>query len=71
MSVIATIINAATGEAVQKMTFGRMPRPGASFTLETGQLVSAQRIEVGKPAPGKFIAPVHVWVSPAVSDRQP
>ncbi|WP_126173613.1 hypothetical protein [Altericroceibacterium xinjiangense] len=71
MTVFATIINAATGEPVQKMKFGRMPRVGASFNLETGELVSAQRIEVGKPAPGKFISPVSIWVAPPRNDRQP
>lgn len=64
MSIIATIMNAATGQPIQKMTFGRMPRPYASFTLETGEKVTAERIEVGKPAPGKFVAPVDIWVTP-------
>jgi hypothetical protein len=63
MSIIATIMNAATGRPIQKMTFGRMPKPWASFTLETGELVTAERIDVGKPAPGKFIAPVDIWVT--------
>lgn len=69
MTVSATIMNAATGEPIQKMKFGRMPRIGASFTLETGELVSAQRIDVGKPAPGKFTAPVDVWVTARESVR--
>ena len=64
MPVTATIMNSATGEPIQKMTFGRMPKPWASFTLETGELVTADRIDVGKPAPGKVIAPVSVWVTP-------
>jgi hypothetical protein len=64
MSVTATIINTATGLPIQKMVFGRMPKPWASFTLETGELVTADRVEVGKPAPGKFAVPVSVWVSP-------
>ena len=63
MSVIATIMNSATGRPIQKMTFGRMPKPWASFTLESGELVTAERIHVGKPAPGKFVAPVEVWVT--------
>ena len=63
MSVIATIMNFATGRPIQKMTFGRMPKPWASFTLESGELVTAERIHVGKPAPGKFVAPVEVWVT--------
>jgi hypothetical protein len=63
MSIIATIMNTATGRPIQKMTFGRMPKPWASFNLETGELVTAERIEVGKPAPGKFVAPVDVWVT--------
>jgi hypothetical protein len=67
MSVITTIISAATGQQLQKMSFGRMPRVGASFTLESGELVTAQRINVGKPAPGKFITPVDVWVAPKTS----
>jgi hypothetical protein len=64
MSVTATIMSAATGQPLQKMTFGRMPRPYASFNLESGELVQVQRIEVGKPAPGKVIAPVSIWVEP-------
>lgn len=64
MSVIATIMNSATGQPIQKMTFGRMPKPWASFNLETGELVTADRVHVGKPAPGKFAAPVEVWVTP-------
>lgn len=64
MSVIATVMNTATGLAIQKMTFSRMPKPWAAFNLETGELVSVDRIHVGKPAPGKFIAPVEVWVTP-------
>ena len=62
MSIVATIMNTATGLSVQKMTFERMPKPWASFNLTTGELVTAERIHVGKPAPGKFIAPVEVWV---------
>ena len=34
-----------------------------SFTLETGELATADRIDVGKPAPGKVVAPVSVWVT--------
>lgn len=63
MAVIATIMNTATGRAVQKMTFERMPKPWSSFTLEDGRLVTAERIDVGKPAPGKFVAPVDVWIT--------
>ncbi len=64
MSIIATIMNSATGEPIQKMSFGRMPRPYASFTLKSGELVTAERIDIGKPAPGKFAAPVDIWVTP-------
>jgi hypothetical protein len=64
MSITATIANITTGQPIQKMTFGRMPRPYATFTLTTGELVTAERIETGKPAPGKFIAPVTIWVNP-------
>jgi hypothetical protein len=67
MSVTATIISTATGLPIQKMVFGRMPKPWASFTLETGELVTADRVEVGKPAPGKFAVPVSVWVTPKKS----
>lgn len=63
MSILATIMNTATGRPIQKMTFGRMPKPWASFNLATGELVTAERIDVGKPAPGKFVAPVDVWVT--------
>ena len=64
MSVVATIMNSATGQPIQKMTFGRMPKPWASFNLETGELVTADRVQVGKPAPGKFVASIEVWVTP-------
>lgn len=62
MSIIATIMNASTGQPIQKMTFGRMPRAGAAFVLESGERVTAQRVDIGKPAPGKFSAPVDIWV---------
>jgi hypothetical protein len=64
MSIITTIMNSATGQPIQKMTFGRMPKPWASFNLGGGELVTADRVHVGKPAPGKFVAPVEVWVTP-------
>jgi len=63
MAVVATIMNSATGQPIQKMTFGRMPKPWASFTLESGERVTADRVEVGKPAPGKVVAPISVWVT--------
>ena len=68
MSIVATIMNTATGLPLQKMTFGRMPKPWANFNLATGELVTAERIQVGKPAPGKFIAPVEVWVTVKPAD---
>ena len=64
MGVIATIMNTATGQPIQKMTFGRMPKPWVTFTLQTGEMVTADRVEVGKPAPGRFVVPVSVWVTP-------
>ena len=64
MPIIATIMNSTTGEPIQKMSFGRMPKPWASFTLETGELVKTDRVDVGKPAPGKVVVPVAVWVTP-------
>ena len=63
MGIIATIMNTATGLPIQKKTFGRMPKPWASFNLDDGKLVTAERVDVGKPAPGKFAAPVDVWVT--------
>ena len=33
MSIIATIMNSTTGQPIQKMTFGRMPKPWATFHL--------------------------------------
>jgi hypothetical protein len=68
MAIIAPILNTATGRPLQTMTFGRMPKPWASFNLATGELVTAERIDVGKPAPGKFAAPVEVWVTPKPAD---
>ena len=64
MSITATIMNTKTGQPLQKMTFGRMPKPWASFNLASGERVTAERVSVGKPAPGKFSAPVEIWVSP-------
>lgn len=64
MSITATIMNSATGQPIQKMKFNRMPKPWASFTLETGEMVAAERIDIGKPAPGKFTAPIDIWVTP-------
>lgn len=64
MSIKATIMNAATGAPIQKHMFGRMPMTGASFILETGERVTAQRVDIGKPAPGSFATPVDVWVVP-------
>jgi len=64
MSIIANIMNTKTGQLIRKMPFGRMPKPWISFNLATGELVTADRIAVGKPAPGKFITPVEIWVTP-------
>ncbi len=64
MPINTTIMNSATGEVIQKMKFERMPKPWASFTLETGEQVTAERIDIGKPAPGKFAAPIDIWVTP-------
>lgn len=63
MAITATIMNTVTGRPIQKMTFGRMPKLWASFNLTTGELVTAERIDVGKPAPGKFAAPIDIWVT--------
>src|SRR3546814_10040771 len=62
MTITATIMNTATGQPIQKMSFGRMPKPWASFNLATGELVTAQRIDVSPPAPGKFPSTVHICV---------
>lgn len=64
MSIITTIMNSATGQPIQKMTFGRMLKPWASFNRESGELVTADRVHVGKPAPGKFVTPVEVGSRP-------
>ncbi|MDF7777433.1 hypothetical protein P1X14_19405 [Sphingomonas sp. AOB5] len=63
MGIVATIMNTATGQPIQKMSFGRMPKPWTSFNLTSGELVAAERIEVGKPAPGKVVTPVSIWVT--------
>ena len=68
MAVTATIMNIVTGLPLQKMTFERMPKPWSSFNLSTGELVTAERIDIGKPAPGKFAAPVEIWVSAKITD---
>ena len=62
MTITATIMNTATGQPIQKMSFGRMPKPWISFHLETGERVTAERIDVTPPAPGKFAATVQIWV---------
>ena len=64
MSIKATIMNAATGQQIQTHMFGRMPYIGTAFHLQDGERVTAQRVDVGKPAPGKFVTPVNVWVTP-------
>lgn len=69
MSIVATIMNSTTGQPIQKMTFGRIPKPWASFNLSTGELVTAERVDVVKPAPGKFLASIAIWVTP-VANRQ-
>ena len=63
MAITATIMNTVTGRPLQTMAFGRMPKPWSSFNLATGELVTAERIDVGKPPPGKSAAPVDVWVT--------
>lgn len=68
MAVTATIMNTVTGLQLQKMTFERMPKPWASFTLATGERVTTERIDIGKPALGKFAVPVDIWVSVQSSD---
>lgn len=64
MAIVATIMNSTTGKPIRRFTFGRMPKPWASFILETGERVTADRVDVGKPAPGKVVVPVSVWVTP-------
>lgn len=63
MSIKATIMNATTGEPIQTFVFGRRPFVGTDFILQTGERVTAQRVDIGKSAPGKFITPVDVWVT--------
>lgn len=64
MSIVATVMNSTTGQPIQKFTFGRMPKPWVSFTLATGERVQADRVDVGKPLPGKVVVPISVWVTP-------
>ncbi len=64
MGITATIMSSATGQPIQTMSFQFMPKPWASFTLEAGRRVKAERIDIGKPAPGKFAAPVDIRVTP-------
>jgi hypothetical protein len=71
MPIIATIMDSATALPIQKMNFGRMPRAGAVFVLASGRQMTAQRVEIGKPAPGKVITPVSVWVAAQADTRQP
>jgi len=60
MRIRPTIMNSAKGEPIQKHVFGRMPFIGTAFHLESGEHVTARRVDVGKPALGKFIARVDV-----------
>ena len=60
MSIKATIMNGSAGKPIQTFLFGRRPYAGTDFTLKTGERVTAQRVDIGKPAPGKFITPVDV-----------
>jgi hypothetical protein len=69
MAITATIMNTVTGQPLQKMSFNRMPKPWASFTLADGQMVTAERIDVDKPAPGKFAAPISIWVTLKPKDQ--
>ncbi|MDZ3832826.1 MAG: hypothetical protein U0S50_13580 [Sphingopyxis sp.] len=69
MSIIATIMNLSTGQPIQRMKFGRMPKPWTSFNLATGELVTAERVDIGKPEPGKFAATVNIWVTPKKKDN--
>ena len=64
MSITATIMNTTTGQPIQKLSFERMPKPWVTFHLESGEQVSAERIDIGKLAPGKFATPVYIWVTP-------
>lgn len=52
-------------QSIRKMKFNRMPKPWASFTLGTGETVTAERIDIGKPGPGKFATPIDIWVPKA------
>lgn len=64
MPIVTTIMNSTTGQPIQKHVFGRMPKPWESFTLQTGEMVKADRVDIGKPAPGKSVTPISVWVTP-------
>jgi hypothetical protein len=63
MSIKATIMDAATGKPIQTFLFGRRPYAGTGFTLASGEKVTAQRVDIGKPGPGSFATPVDVWVT--------
>ena len=64
MSIKARVMNIATGTQIQTHLFGRMPFVGTPLHLQNGERVTVQRVEVGKPEPGKFATPVSVWVTP-------
>lgn len=68
MSITATIMNTTTGQPIQKLSFERMPKPWVTFHLESGEQVTGERIDIGKPAPGKFSTPVYIWVTPKSND---
>ena len=63
MSIKASIMNIATGQKIQDHIFGRRPFVGTAFHLQNGERVTAQRVDIGKPAPGTFVTPVEVWVT--------
>lgn len=64
ISIVATIVGSTTGQAIQNVIVGRMPKPWLTLYLETGECVTVDRVNVGKPAPAKFVAPVELWVTP-------
>jgi hypothetical protein len=56
-------MGACLSDRTGKRRFGSTYCSGEPSSGRHGKLVSAERIEVAKPAPGKFVARVEVWVS--------
>jgi hypothetical protein len=61
MSIKATIMDAATGEAIENFVFGRRPVVGTDFIPQSGERVTAQRVESVRPRQASSSRPWTSW----------